>query len=111
MIYIDPEKISRVFMNIMKNALEAMEKGGTFSIAVEKVDDEVEFSLSDTGKGIPAEIKDHLFDSFVTSGKKDGTGLGLAIVKKIIDEHNGRIEVDSEPGAGTTFKIYFKIKK
>lgn len=108
MIYVDPEKISRVFMNIMKNALEAMEPGGTFSLIANTHDKEVEFLLSDTGMGIPPEIKDRLFDSFVTSGKKDGTGLGLAIVKKIIDEHNGRIVVDSEPGKGTTFKIYFK---
>jgi len=111
MIYIDPEKISRVFMNIMKNALEAMEEGGTFSIEANQVENEVEFCLSDTGNGIPGEIEDRLFDSFVTSGKKDGTGLGLAIVKKIIDEHEGRIEVDSVPDRGTTFKIYFKIIK
>jgi signal transduction histidine kinase len=49
-----------------------------------------------------------LFDSFVTSGKEGGTGLGLAIVKKMIDQHKGKIEVDSEPGKGTTFKLYFK---
>jgi signal transduction histidine kinase len=109
MIYIDPEKVTRIFMNIMKNALEAMEPGGTFSLIANSAGDEVAFLLSDTGKGIPAEIRDRLFDSFVTSGKKDGTGLGLAIVKKFIDQHKGRIEVDSEPGAGTTFKIYFKV--
>jgi signal transduction histidine kinase len=108
MVYIDPEKVSRVFMNIMKNALEAMDPGGTFSLIANSVDGEVEFLLSDTGKGIPAEIKDRLFDSFVTSGKKEGTGLGLAIVKKIIEQHDGKIEVESEPGKGTTFKIYFK---
>jgi signal transduction histidine kinase len=108
MIYIDPEKITRVFMNIMKNAVEAMDSGGKFSITANQINGEIEFLLSDTGKGIPAEIRDKLFDSFVTSGKKGGTGLGLAIVKKLIDQHKGRIEVDSEPGKGTTFKIYFK---
>ena len=108
MIYIDPEKITRVFMNIMKNAIEAMDEGGKFSITANQVNGEIEFLLSDTGEGIPAEIRDKLFDSFVTSGKKGGTGLGLAIVKKLIDQHKGRIEVDSEPGKGTTFKIYFK---
>jgi K+-sensing histidine kinase KdpD len=107
MLYIDPEKINRVFMNIMKNALEAMDEGGSFSIDANDFNGEVLFSLSDTGKGIPVEIRDRLFDSFVTSGKKGGTGLGLAIVKKVIDEHKGRIEVESEPGEGTTFKIYF----
>ncbi len=107
MIYIDHEKINRVFMNIMKNALEAMNKGGTFTITAEEQNGEILFSLKDTGKGIPEEIRDKLFDSFVTSGKKGGTGLGLAIVKKVVEEHKGKIEVESEPGVGTTFKLYF----
>lgn len=108
MIYVDPDKIIRVFMNIMKNALEAMDKGGKFSIIAQIVGDEVEFQLKDTGKGIPEEIKGRLFESFVTSGKKEGTGLGLAIVKNVVDQHKGRIEVESTPGEGTTFKIYFR---
>ncbi len=108
MIYVDPEKINRVFMNIMKNALEAMGKGGKFSLVADQENGEVVFKLSDTGKGIPDEIKDRLFDSFVTSGKEGGTGLGLAIVKELIDQHKGRIEVESIPNKGTTFKIYLK---
>jgi signal transduction histidine kinase len=107
MIYIDPEKINRVFMNIMKNALEAMKKGGTFSITADEHNGEILFSLKDTGMGIPKEIRDKLFDSFVTSGKKGGTGLGLAIVKKVVEEHKGKIEVESKTGVGTTFKLYF----
>jgi K+-sensing histidine kinase KdpD len=106
MVYVDPEKLNRVFMNIMKNALEAMKKGGTFSITVDEVDGEIRFSLKDTGSGIPEDIKDKLFDSFVTSGKEGGTGLGLAIVKKVIDEHKGRIEVESKKGMGTIFNIF-----
>ena len=90
----------------MKNALEAMKKGGTFSITVDEVDGEIRFSLKDTGSGIPEEIKNKLFDSFVTSGKEGGTGLGLAIVKKVIDEHKGRIEVESKKGKGTIFNIF-----
>jgi signal transduction histidine kinase len=107
MIYIDPEKINRVFMNIMKNALEAMKKGGTFSVIADEENGEIVFSLRDTGTGIPKEIRDKLFDSFVTSGKEGGTGLGLAIVKKVVEEHKGKIEVESTQGVGTTFKIYF----
>lgn len=108
MIYVDPEKINRVFMNIMKNALEAMKKGGKFSLIADQENGEIVFKLSDTGQGIPPEIKDRLFDSFVTSGKEGGTGLGLAIVKELIDQHKGRIEVDSILNKGTTFKIYLK---
>lgn len=106
MVYIDPDKLKRVFMNIMKNALEAMDKGGTFSIKAEEVKGEIVFHLSDTGFGIPDDIRDKLFDSFVTSGKEGGTGLGLAIVKKVVEEHKGRIEVNSAVGKGTTFNIY-----
>ncbi len=108
MLYVDPDKIMRIFMNIMKNALEAMDKGGKFSIIARDVNGEVEFRLSDTGKGIPEEIRNRLFESFVTSGKKEGTGLGLAIVKSLVDQHKGRIEVESAPVKGTTLKIYFK---
>ena len=98
-------------MNIMKNALEAMEPGGTFSITADQEKNEIVFSLKDTGSGIPDEIKESLFESFVTSGKEGGTGLGLAIVKKLIEEQKGHIEVESEVNVGTTFKIYFpKIK-
>jgi len=107
MIYIDREKVSRVFMNIMKNALEAMPSGGKFSINADEENDQIVFRLSDNGSGIPPEIREKLFDSFFTSGKESGTGLGLAIVKKIIDEHKGRIEVESKLGKGTTFKICF----
>jgi signal transduction histidine kinase len=107
MIYVDPEKINRIFMNIMKNALEAMKPGGTFSLHVTEQAGQVLFSLQDTGSGIPDEIKDKLFGSFVTSGKEGGTGLGLAIVKKVIDDHKGKIEVETTKGVGTTFKIYF----
>lgn len=111
MIYVDPEKTQRIFMNIMKNALEAMEPGGTFSITADQEKNEIVFSLKDTGSGIPDEIKESLFESFVTSGKEGGTGLGLAIVKKLIEEQKGHIEVESEVNVGTTFKIYFpKIK-
>jgi len=106
MIYIDPDKLKRVFMNIMKNALEAMDKGGTFFLKAEESDGQIVFHLADNGSGIPEEIRDKLFDSFVTSGKEGGTGLGLAIVKKVIEEHKGRIEVESILGKGTTFNIY-----
>jgi len=109
LIYADVEKLNRVFYNITKNALEAMGEGGEFVFQVTADDQQVMFRFSDNGPGIPREIQDRLFDSFVTSGKETGTGLGLAIVKKIVDEHRGEIEIDSREGEGATFRITLPV--
>ena len=111
LLYIDEEKLLRVFYNITKNAIEAMENGGRLSIKISDTDDGVVFDFSDNGPGIPREIQDRLFDSFVTSGKVGGTGLGLAIVKKIIEEHHGEVEIDSIIGEGATFRITLPVYK
>lgn len=110
-IYIDEDKLGRVFHNISKNALEAMGEGGSFYVDVNDDNDNVVFQFKDTGPGIPEEIQGRLFDSFVTSGKESGTGLGLAIVKKIIDEHKGVIEIESKKGKGATFRIKLPVYK
>jgi signal transduction histidine kinase/putative methionine-R-sulfoxide reductase with GAF domain len=110
-IYIDEDKLVRVFHNISKNALEAMGEGGSFYVDVNDKNDNVVFQFKDTGPGIPEEIQGRLFDSFVTSGKESGTGLGLAIVKKIIDEHKGVIEIESKKGNGATFRIKLPVYK
>jgi signal transduction histidine kinase len=82
-----------------------MGKKGDFYFKVSDRKNAVVFELSDNGPGIPEEIKGHLFESFVTSGKERGTGLGLAIVKKIIDEHRGNIDIQTSKGKGTTFQV------
>ncbi|MBW1872005.1 MAG: GAF domain-containing protein [Deltaproteobacteria bacterium] len=89
---VDENKLRRLIFNISRNARQAMPNGGEFSILVEDSNESVRFEFSDTGPGIPEEIRNNVFESFVSSGKKDGTGLGLAIVKKIVDEHEGTIE-------------------
>ncbi len=101
----DEGKLKRLFFNVARNAREAMPGGGVFRIEARDVQDGIEFRLSDTGQGIPESIRENLFQSFVTTGKKDGTGLGLAIVKKIVDQHGGNIHFESAPGEGTTFVI------
>jgi signal transduction histidine kinase len=86
--------------------------GGRFTIRVGR-DDETEELLvefSDTGPGIPKDVREKLFTSFVTSGKKGGTGLGLAIVKKIVDEHGGRISVRSSR-SGATFSLRIPMER
>ncbi|PCI22987.1 MAG: hypothetical protein COB67_13135 [SAR324 cluster bacterium] len=107
-IYADAERMCRVFMNIHKNACESYgEEAPYFELLVEEQEDEYCFTLRDQGPGIPEAIQDTLFESFTTYGKESGTGLGLAIVKKIIDEHRGRIQVETSD-QGTAFFIYLK---
>jgi signal transduction histidine kinase/putative methionine-R-sulfoxide reductase with GAF domain len=105
LIYADIEKIARVLYNIAKNAKEALNGKGEFHFRSFDEDGQVVFQLSDNGPGIPVEIRNRLFESFVTSGKESGTGLGLAIAKKIVDEHAGKIEIKSSEDKGTTFLI------
>jgi signal transduction histidine kinase len=105
-VRMDDQKMRRAAFNLARNAKEALsERGGTFTVRVEEVDGRVHFAFSDDGPGIPPEMEGRLFESFATHGKKNGTGLGLAIVKRIVDEHEGTLEVTSIPGAGTTFTI------
>jgi signal transduction histidine kinase/putative methionine-R-sulfoxide reductase with GAF domain len=119
-IKLDQVKMKRAILNLARNAAEAMdtsESPGLFRVVVSKsVDEEsgkpeLVMALSDNGQGIPPEIRDRLFESFVTQGKKDGTGLGLAIVKKIIEDHEGRIDFETEMGEGTTFFIHLPLER
>jgi signal transduction histidine kinase len=104
----DEAKVTRLIHNLVRNAVEEMEPQGEGQVVVRAFRRGTDFVLSvaDTGKGIPGAVRERLFQSFVTSGKKGGTGLGLAIVKKIVDEHSGFITVDSCE-KGTTFTIVF----
>ena len=107
-----PGQLSQVFMNILSNAIQAVEGKGTISIKTQLSGKEVEIFISDTGKGIPKDKLDNIFDPFFTTkevGK--GTGLGLSISYGIIQEHNGRIEVKSEFGKGTIFTISIPVRQ
>lgn len=109
---LDPEKMERVFHNIIHNAIEAMEESDTkrLTIATESTNDNIQISFRDTGAGIPVQIRNKIFNPFYTFGKKDNTGLGLSIVKKIIEEHNGIIDLESKEGSGTTFFITLPLR-
>lgn len=109
-VKLDQEKIVRVFYNIASNARDAMPKGGKLKVKTEKSDGFVKIEFTDSGTGMPDEVKKRLFEPFMTYGKKHGTGLGMAIVKKVIDDHKGKIEIESEIGKGTTIRIFFPLK-
>ena len=105
-IRIDRHRMLRVFGNLIKNAREAMKPGeqNALRFVVRKVESQVQFELSDTGRGIKSELLPKIFEPFVTDGKANGTGLGLAIAKTVVDAHGGTINVESS-SAGTTFRI------
>jgi signal transduction histidine kinase len=111
-----PGQINQVFMNLLHNAIEAIRmKGageGVIQIKTWKMDDEAFISIWDNGKGIKKEDQPHVFEPFFTTkdvGK--GTGLGLAVTYRIIENHKGRIEVQSEPGKWTTFTIVLPFRQ
>lgn len=104
-----PDELNQVWTNIIHNAIHAMEGKGTLKIAVRQEDDRAVVTFTDSGKGIPDEIKERIFEPFFTTKPAgEGSGLGLDIVKKIIGKHNGKIEAESEPG-GTTFRVMLPV--
>ena len=101
-----PDELNQVWTNLIHNALQAMNNGGTLTIGVRQLGDEVEVSIKDTGHGIPDAIRTRIFEPFFTTKPKgEGSGLGLDIVKRVVDKHRGRIEVSSEEDVGTTFRV------
>jgi PAS domain S-box-containing protein len=105
---IDATQIQQVLVNLIKNAIQAMTKGGTLSIQTGEGAEAVWMSVSDTGGGIPEEMLNRIFEPFYTT-KKKGTGLGLMIVQRIVRAHGGHIEVESQVGRGTTFRIWLPL--
>jgi len=97
-VKVDQDKIVRVFYNIASNAADAMPTGGTLTVTTEDAGGMVKVDFKDTGTGMPEEVKRKIFEPFVTYGKKHGTGLGMAIVKKVMDDHKGKIEIETEMG-------------
>lgn len=102
--YGDPNQIRQICWNLARNAIQAMPFGGTLRTTLEaRRDSEVSITFSDTGQGMSREQKERLFEPFNSSS--GGTGLGMAIVYQLVGDHNGRIQVDSESGKGTSISI------
>ena len=118
-IYVDENQIEQVLINLFLNSLDAMEKGGSIIVKLKVVESKTEnilnnaskavvLDLFDTGCGIESDNLERIFNPFFTT-KSDGVGLGLSISSRLIEENGGRILVESEPGQGTTFKVYFPV--
>jgi PAS domain S-box-containing protein len=105
---IDAMQIQQALVNLIKNAMQAMTKGGTLTLQTGERSDEVWFSVSDNGGGIPQEQINRIFEPFYTT-KKKGTGLGLMIVQRIVRAHDGRIDLESHVGRGTTFRVWLPL--
>ncbi|MDD2338179.1 MAG: ATP-binding protein, partial [Geobacteraceae bacterium] len=103
-ILADATEIEQIFSNLFVNSIEEMVEGGVLTIMLEQKEDTVHIDVSDTGNGIPREDLQRIFDPFFTK-KSSGTGLGLSVVLRIIRTYNGKIEVKSEVGKGTTFSV------
>lgn len=103
-IYADQTKLYEAFLNLIKNALEAVDDAGTVNVTLTTDEKTIRISIEDDGCGIEAEKLAHIFEPFVTY-KPGGTGLGLSVVRRIVDAHEGRITVYSSIGKGTTMTI------
>ena len=102
---LDPELMQRVFYNLLINAIQASPPRGSVTVKTRPLNGTVEIAIIDRGSGIAKEQLENIFNPFFTT-KVHGTGLGLAIVSKIVDEHGGKIAVESEPGSGSVFRVY-----
>jgi signal transduction histidine kinase len=107
-----PSQLNQVFMNLLVNAAHAISERGTITIVAETVGDEVCITVTDTGSGIAPDVLGRIFDPFFTTKPVgQGTGLGLSLSYSIVRRHGGRIDVESEPGVGTTFRVWLPIRQ
>ena len=106
---VDRAKVRQILLNLAVNAIQAMPKGGTLTIATARKDPDVELVVRDTGSGIAPENRKKLFSLFFST-KEHGVGLGLPIVKRLAEDHGGSVSVESEPGVGTAFRVRLPIR-
>jgi signal transduction histidine kinase len=106
----DPDQLKQVFLNLLQNAMDAINGVGQIRIALQSNGLSAEIEFRDSGPGIPPEMIEKIFDPFFTT-KPEGTGLGLAITKNIIQEHGGEIGVRSETGEGTCFLLRLPLER
>ena len=102
---LERNRVERVFVNLIGNALEAIENTGTVRITAEVVEGSAVVHVEDDGPGIASEIREQLFQPFVSAGKRNGLGLGLALARQTVLDHGGDMWVESESGQGARFSF------
>ena len=107
-VQFDSDKLKQAFMNVVLNAMEAMPQGGELKVSTFTKTDNICIKVADTGVGIPEEDLEHIFEPFFTR-KTKGTGLGLANVKRILEEHGGKVEIESASGKGTEVSMWLSV--
>jgi signal transduction histidine kinase len=105
LVVIDADRMAQVVFNLVSNARDAMPSGGKITLCTDLNGDQIEIRFSDSGTGIPGEFAERIFDPFFSYGKGQGAGLGLAISRQIVQEHGGKIRLESKQGLGATFVI------
>lgn len=105
---VDSKLIKQALLNLMLNATQAMSGGGELMLGVERQDKNVVLSVTDTGPGIPPDDVKRIFEAYYTT-KKGGTGLGLPMTRRIVEEHSGSVQVQSEVGQGTRFRLVLPL--
>jgi two-component system, NtrC family, sensor kinase len=113
MIWCNPGQINQVLLNLIMNAIQAVESGATIVVRTRSLPDsqEIQYEVADNGPGIPDSIRGKIFDPFFTTKPQGvGTGLGLWITYNIVEQHGGRIDLVTEPGKGTTFTVTLPVK-
>jgi signal transduction histidine kinase len=110
MMEIDRGLLRQAVLNLVKNGLEALSRGGELTLSSRRVGDDVEIAVADSGGGIPEDVARRLFEPFFTT-KPQGTGLGLSIARQIVEEHGGHMRWDNRPGSGACFTIRLPIKR
>ncbi|MBN1219692.1 MAG: response regulator [Anaerolineae bacterium] len=109
-IYVVPDQVKQVFLNLILNAIDAMPDGGKLKLSTHYLpaDNQVVAALADSGRGIPSEILNRIYEPFFST-KEAGSGLGLSISYSIVEAHGGHIEVESQPGTGSKFRVYLPV--
>jgi signal transduction histidine kinase len=110
-VWMDADRMAQVVYNIAANARDAMPAGGQLKVATRRAGQWLELRFSDTGPGVPPDLRERIFEPFVSYGKRQGAGLGLAIARRIVREHGGQIGLDSPKEKGATFVVRLPVER